>query len=322
MKRVYLAIIFLGTLGLLTGVEEGFAQQDPQFTQYIYNQQTINPAYAGSRGTLSVVGLHRTQWVGLDGAPRSFSLGLHSPIGRSERVGLGVNVLRDEIFITNETTIDVDFSYTIDVSTRGKLAFGLNAGAQLLDVNVSRTQAFQSGDALASQGANIDNQFAPQVGLGLFYHTDKFYFGASAPNLLQTEHFELSNNSNSNQSTQVSVASERVHYFFTSGYVFDLSDRVKFKPAGIVRAVSGAPIGIDLTANFLLFDKLTLGAAYRVSAAVSGLIGFQISDSILLGFAYDGETTELRRFNDGSYEFFLRYEVFKGARRLVSPRFF
>ena len=320
MKRVFSAIVFLTILGLFTGVEEGLAQQDPQFTHYIYNQQTINPAYAGSRGTLSVVGLHRTQWVSLDGAPNTSTLGLHSPIGKSERIGLGFNVQRDEIFITNETYIDVDFSYTIDVSYKGKLAFGLKAGAQLLDVNISETTAFQQGDILASSASNIDNQFAPQVGVGLFYSTDKFYFGASAPNLLQTEHFELSDNDN--ETSSVSLAEERIHYFFSSGYVFDLSDRVKFKPAGIVRAVSGAPLGIDLTANFLLYDKLTLGAAYRVSAAFSGLVGFQISDSLLLGFSYDRETTELRRFNDGSYEFFLRYEVFKGAKRLISPRFF
>jgi len=305
---------------MYTGTEKAIAQQDPQFTQYMFNQLTFNPAYAGTRGTLSVVGLHRTQWVGLDGAPRSFSFSLHSPVGKSERVGLGVNILRDEIFITNETYIDLDFSYTIPTSDNGKLSFGLKAGAQLLDVNFSETSPFQSGDFLADGAANIDNRFEPQFGVGLFYYTDKFYIGGSVPNLIQTEHFEESDNTNGG--TSVSLAEERVHYFLSSGYVFKLNDNLKFKPAGLIRGVGGAPIGVDLTANFLLYDKLTLGAAYRWSAAFSGLIGFQITDSLLLGFAYDGETTELRRFNDGSYEIFLRYEVLKQTKRLLSPRFF
>lgn len=320
MKKSFLAIGFLILIGMCAGTEKAIAQQDQQFTQYMFNQLTFNPAYAGTRGTLSVVGLHRTQWVGLDGAPRSFSFSLHSPVGKSERVGLGVNIARDEIFITNETYIDIDFSYTIPTSDIGKLSFGLKAGAQLLDINFSETSPFQSGDFLADGAANIDNRFEPQFGVGLFYYTDKFYLGGSVPNLLRTDHFEESNNTNGG--TSISLAEERLHYFLSSGYVFTLNDDLKFKPAGLIRGVRGAPISVDLTANFLLYDKLTLGAAYRVSAAFSGLVGFQITDSLLLGFAYDGETTELNRFNDGSYEIFLRYEVLKQNKRLLSPRFF
>lgn len=318
MKKVYVLFLTLGiALGGLT-TPEVMAQQDPQFTQYMYNPLTINPAYAGTRGTLSLVGLHRTQWAGLDGAPTTFSLSGHSPIGESERVGLGVNLLRDEIFITEETYIDIDFSYTIQTSDRGKLSFGLKGGAHLLNVDYNKASPFQNGDPLNQ--ANIDNQFSPQIGLGLFYYRDDFYAGLSVPNLLRTEHFDEGDNNN--PGNQTFLAQERQHYYLTMGKVFDLGSDLKFKPASIVKVVQGAPVQVDLTANFLLYDKLTLGGAYRWSAALSGLVGFQVSDNIMLGFAYDAETTEIRRYNNGSYEFFIRFEVFKDTKRVVSPRFF
>ncbi|RMB56116.1 type IX secretion system membrane protein PorP/SprF [Dokdonia sinensis] len=322
MKKVSVILFSLSLFfgGFLT--PEVRAQQDPQYTQYMYNPLTINPAYAGTRGTLSLVGLHRTQWAGLDGAPTTFSISGHSPVGSSERVGLGFNLVRDEIFITNETHIDIDFSYTIPTSDIGKLSFGLKGGAHLLDINYSQASAFQDGDIYATNQADIDNRFSPQVGVGLFYYTDRAYLGLSVPNLLQTEHFEASDNSNLTTGNQTFLAEERMHFYLTAGKVFPLGSDLKFKPATMVKVVQGAPLQVDLTANFLLYEKLTLGAAYRWSAAISGLIGFQLSDNIMLGFAYDSETTELRQYNDGSYEFFLRFEVFKNTKKILSPRFF
>ncbi len=318
MKKSYNAILvlFLAVLSLHTS--EMFAQQDAQYTQYMYNTLSINPAYAGSRGGLSILGLHRSQWVGLDGGPRTQTFSLHSPIGESKRVGLGLNVVNDEIFITNETYIDGSFSYTIPTSDTGKLAFGISAGVHLLDVNYSEASAFNGGDPLLS--SNIDNRFSPQVGVGLFYHTDKFYAGLSVPNLLETEHFDDSQNTNNPNATF--LARERVNYYLTSGYVFDITPDFKFKPAGLVKLVAGAPLQVDLTANALLYDRLTLGLAYRWSAALSALVGFQVTDGLMIGLAYDRETTDLQQYNDGSYEIFLRYEIFKNPKRLISPRFF
>ncbi len=307
-------------MGLIISTEKASAQQDAQFTQYMFNQLAYNPAYAGSRETLSLIGLHRTQWVGLEGAPRSLTFSAHSPIGESEKVGLGINVLRDEIFVTDETYIDASFSYRIDVSDTAKLAFGVSGGIQMLNVDLSRTSAFQGGDILTAN-ANIDNRIVPQVGAGIFYNTNKFYFGFSVPNLINTEHFDLSNNSDN--ATTVSVATERFHYFFSTGYVFDLSDKVKFKPAALVKVVNGAPIGADLSASFLFNEKFRLGAAYRLDAAISAMAGFQLTKDLLIGLAYDRETTELQQFNSGSYEFFLRYEVPRlSKKKLIAPRFF
>ena len=293
------------------------AQQDPQYTQYMYNPVTINPAYAGNRGVMSIVGLHRSQWVGLDGAPRTQSFSVHSPIGESKS-GLGLSVVNDALGPARETYFMVDYSYTINTSEQGRLSFGLKAGGHLLDVDFSKTTAFNPGDPRIQE--NIDNRFSPLIGVGLFYHTSKWYLGLSSPNLLETDHFDDSDNDNS-----VSfVAEERVHYYATGGYVFDLSDNIKFKPAALIKLVQGTPLQIDVTANFLINERFTLGAAYRYDAAFSGLVGFQISDQLMLGFAYDRETTELGNttFNDGSYEVFLRYELFREYDKLLTPRFF
>jgi len=314
MKNFYVTVLVLLVLGFYTS--SSYAQQDAQYTQYMYNTLSVNPAYAGSRDVLSFVGLYRTQWVGLDGAPRTFTASGHTPLG--EHVGLGLNITNDEIFITHETYIDASFSYTLDVSEKGQLAFGLKAGVHLLDVAFDELSPFNSGDTQADAQANIDNKFSPQFGAGAYYYTDKFYLGLSAPNFIETEHFDESSNSSNGFST----AKERINYYLMSGYRFDLSETLKFKPAFLIKMVEGAPLQADLSANFLIYDKFTIGAAYRWSAALSGMIGFQLTDQMMLGFAYDRETTELQQYNDGSFEFFLRYELFKKQDRLISPRFF
>lgn len=318
MKKSFNAIVALSLLFLGLYTSEAIAQQDAQYTQYMYNTLSINPAYAGQRGGVSVLGLHRSQWVGLPGAPRTQTASIHSPVGDSERVGLGLNIVQDDIFITSETYVDLAFSYSIPTSDRGNLSFGLKGGVHLLDVNYSEASAFQSGDALLEN--DIDNRFSPQIGVGLYYSTDKFYAGFSAPNILETQHFDDSQSLNDPNATF--LATERINYYLTTGYVFDITSDFKLKPAALAKWVAGAPLQVDLTANALFFDKLTLGAAYRWSAALSGLVGFQVTDQLMIGFAYDRETTELQQFNDGSYEVFLRFEIFKNPKRLVSPRFF
>ena len=292
------------------------AQQDAQYTQYMYNTLSVNPAYAGSRDVFSFVGLYRTQWVGLDGAPDTFTASMHSPL--SEKVGVGLNVTNDRIFITSETYIDIDFSYTIKTGEEGQLAFGLKGGGHFLDIDTQRAirGPYNVNDAGAQ--VNIDNKFSPQFGLGLYYYTDKFYLGLSAPNILETEHFD----ENSPDLGSFATAKERINLYLIAGRVFELSEDIDFKPAVLFKGVAGAPLQADLSANFLFNDRFTAGLAYRWSAALSAQLGFQISDELMLGFAYDRETTELQRYNDGSFEVFLRYELFKRNDKMISPRFF
>jgi len=314
MRNYFIIVLALLLLGFYSN--GSYAQQDAQYTQYMYNTLSINPAYAGSRDVLSLVGLYRTQWVGLDGAPDTFTASLHSPVG--EKVGLGLNVIHDEIFITSETYIDIDFSYTLDMFDEGKLALGLKAGGHLLNIDTNRlnTGAFNPGDSDAE--INIDNKFSPQFGLGVFYYTDTFYLGLSAPNILETEHFD----ENAANNNSFATAKERVNLYLMAGKTFDLNSDLKFKPSVLLKAVQGSPLQADVSGNFLIKEKLTLGVAYRWSAALSAMVGFQISNQLMLGVAYDRETTELRQFNDGSYEIFLRYELFKRNNRMISPRFF
>jgi len=297
------------------------AQQDAQYTQYMYNPTTINPAYAGNRGVFSVVGLHRSQWVGLEGAPSSQSLSVNSPIG-SGRVGLGGNIVNDQIGPSEETALSLDFSYTIPTSDVGKLSFGLKGTAHLLNVDFDKLNFIRDRNNDPRFQNPVDNRFSPNIGVGLFYHTKKFYAGFSAPNLLETNHFDTS--SVGDQNANSFLSQERINYYITTGYVFDLSSDLKFKPAGLVKFVDGAPLQVDVTANFLLYEKLTLGVAYRWDAAFSGLVGFNASDSLFIGFAYDREVTELgnETFNDGSFEILLRFELVKKYSSIISPRFF
>ena len=288
------------------------AQQDAQYTQYMYNTLSVNPAYAGSRDMLSAVLLHRSQWVGVDGAPTTQTLSGHTPL--NEKVGVGLNIMNDRIGPARETVVDGNFSYSLEVFDEAKLNFGLKAGAHLLDVDYSRLNIYDETDA-SFQPNNVDQKISPQVGLGVMLYSDKFYVGLSTPNLLETEHFDESPNGSS-------VAKERIGYYLISGYVFDISSDVKFKPAILSKLVTGSPLQVDVSANFLLYDTFTIGAAYRWSSAVSAMAGFQITDSLLLGVAYDADTTEFSEYSGGSFEAFLRFDLFKSYNKMVTPRFF
>jgi len=287
------------------------AQQDAQYTQYMYNTISVNPGYAGSRGHLSIGALHRSQWVGLDGAPTTQTFNIHSPIGY-RGVGLGLSVVNDRIGPTSETNFDIDFSYTIYTSTEGRLSFGLKAGGNLLDVKFSELNQFTTDPTLAT---DIDNRFSPNFGAGVYYHTNNFYAGLSVPRFLQTAHFDGST---------LSEAREQMNFYFITGYVWDINTNLKFKPTLLTKLVQGAPLQVDVSANFMLSDKFILGAAYRWDAAVSGMLGFNISEGFLVGLAYDREVTELgsAAFNDGSFEVILRYDFIKTKGQMKSPRFF
>lgn len=287
------------------------AQQDAQYTQYMYNTVSVNPGYAGSRGHLSIAALHRSQWVGLDGAPKTQTLNLHSPIGHNG-MGMGVSLVNDVIGPTSETYFDIDFSYTVKTSDEGKLSFGIKGSAHLLDIRFSELNQF-APDVTLQQ--DIDNKFSPNFGAGIYYHTDKFYAGISVPRFLQTSHFDESS---------ISTAKEQMNFYLITGYVFDLNTNLKFKPTILSKVVQGAPLQIDLSANFMMNDKFILGAAYRWDAALSGMVGFQVNESFLIGMAYDREITELgsAAFNDGSFEIIFRYDFIKTKGYLKSPRFF
>ncbi|TDW52014.1 type IX secretion system PorP/SprF family membrane protein [Flavobacterium sp. 270] len=286
------------------------AQQDPQYTQYMYNTMAVNPAYAGSTGNLEATLLHRSQWVGISGAPQTQSFSIQSPL-RNEKVGLGLSVVNDKIGPSNELYLDGNFSYSVPLGYEKRLAFGLKAGMRMLNIDWSKGRYYNNNDVLLNQ--NIDNQMKLAVGAGIYYYTDKWYIGASIPNFIQNDYYD---------DVQESVDYERMHYFLMGGYVFDLSPNLKFKPAFLVKAVSGAPLSADVSANFMIAEKFVIGGAYRTDDSVSILAGFQISKSFYIGYAFDYTVSELNKYNDGSHEIILRYQFIKSQDKIKSPRFF
>jgi type IX secretion system PorP/SprF family membrane protein len=159
----------------------------------------------------------------------------------------------------------------------------------------------------------LNNEFSPNFGAGVYLHSDKMYFGLSVPNFLEDSRY--SDNS-------VSVYKDRMNFYAIGGYVFDISSSVQFKPAFMTKMVTGSPLQLDVSGNFLINEKFMLGVAYRWDAAVSALAGFQVSEGLFIGYGYDLETTKLRNYNSGSHEVFLRFELFNKYSKMVSPRFF
>jgi len=254
------------------------------------------------------LGLHRAQWVGLDGAPRTQTFSAHSPIENS-RIGLGLSFVNDKLGPVSEQYINVDISYTIPVSEEGELSFG----AKLVG-NFHKVDLINETDELTADPLQINvNRFNPNIGAGVYYHAKKFYAGFSVPNFLATEHVD---------GVSLSKAEERMNFYAITGYVFDVSDNVKLKPAGLLKSVEGAPLQVDISLNAMYNDRFRLGLAYRWSAALSGMAGFQINQKLLIGYAYDWDTTGLGKYNSGSHELFLRFELFNHKEKLISPRFF
>lgn len=285
-----------------------YAQQDAQFTQYMYNTTIINPAYAGSRGALSIFALHRTQWVGLDGAPVTNTVSMNTPFNESN-LGLGISIVNDKIGPTQENTISADVSYSIHTSETFKLSFGMKATANLFSLDVNKLNPVDNDPSLH----DFNNKFTPNIGAGIYLHSDKAYVGFSVPNFIETNRYN---------DNEVAIFKEKINYYLMGGYVFTISNDIQFKPAGLLKIAQGAPLQADISGNFMFMEKLTVGIAYRWSAAISGMVGFQISEGLYIGYGYDLETTHLDKYNSGSHEVFLRYELFKNNTRMTTPRFF
>jgi len=285
------------------------AQQDPQYTEYMYNMNVLNPAYAGSRNTLSIGVLGRTQWVNIDGAPKTLTMAVHAPVG--EKVGLGLSIIADKIGPVTEQNIYADFSYTINTSAEGKLAFGIKGGVTLHSLDRG---ALNSVDP-ESVYLEFDNKTLPNIGAGVFYYTNKYYLGLSMPNMMHSKYFEKRNGI-------ITEASDKTHIFLTTGYVFELSKTLKFKPSIMTKVVSGSPLSLDLSANFLINNKLELGLSHRLDDSVSGLISFLVSKDLRIGYAYDYTLSNLGDFNSGSHEAFLQWDVDMSRDKVISPRFF
>jgi type IX secretion system PorP/SprF family membrane protein len=294
---------------LMLIVNSVYSQQEAQYSQYMYNTISVNPAYAGSRNVLSVLALHRSQWVGFEGAPTTSTFSINSPIPETN-LGLGISAISDRIGPTEQNTLSGDISYTIRLNENVNLSFGIKGTLSFFSFDQFKVTPFQANDP---KWRSVSSSLSPNLGVGTFLHSEKYYLGLSIPNIMESNFYN---------DIDLAINSQRMNYYLIGGYVFDVSKWIKFKPAVVSKIVSGAPIQLDLSANTLFMNKFVLGAAYRWDAAVSGLAGFQLNDALFIGYSYDFDTTSLSRFNYGSHEVFIRYEFVYKKDKLVSPRFF
>lgn len=307
MKKSLLPILLFTLCNL-------FAQQDPQYTHYMYNMSAVNPAYAtGDLALLNTGVLYRSQWVGAVGAPKSMTAFAHLPLNK--KVETGFSLQTDDIGdgAKKETNFYADFAYVLKFDRSHNLSLGLKAGATSLQTNFNGFQFESSSPDFAFENTNF---VKPNVGIGAFYFTDNYYVGLSVPNLLNSKHIQK-------RSGISDYGSENNHVFLTGGYVFPLSDSFLLKPAVMSKFVKGSPISLDISANVLYNNKFELGAAYRVGDAVSVLMSAYVAKNTRVGYSYDYTLSNLGQFNSGSHELFILFDLdilSKGYDK--SPRFF
>lgn len=292
-----------------------YGQQEQMFTHYMYNTLTINPAYAGSREALSAMALGRFQWVGFSGAPVSQNFTIHSPIA-SKNLGLGMSILNQKIGPTTTTSAFVDFAYRMQVSKNARLCFGLNGGFNSFSANINELNLENQNDEAFAR--NLRGKFLPNVGAGVYFQSTNFYAGVSSPSILENNFFGSDTTVYSNQSGQ------RRHWYFITGAVFELSPQLKFKPTALFKVVEQSSMQIDVTANFLINDVVSVGGMYRVGDGFGALVGVNISEQFTLGYAFDWSTgLKTGAYNSGSHEIMLRYDcIFNKEAKIKSPRYF
>lgn len=305
MKQILILAFTICTGSML------MAQQDAMFTHYMYNTQAVNPAYAGTRGALTLTGLHRSQWIGFEGAPTTQTITGHMPLW-GDRLGIGLSVWNDNIGPINQTGLAIDYAYKIRVSKRGKLSLGLKTGFSLLNVGLSQVRLDTEGDQAFA--GDFQSQLLPNFGFGMYYYEPRWYVGLSSPKLLQNDF----------ASGFTDRAAEELHVFLIAGTVFDVGKLVKMKPTTFVKVTPGAPIEADLTFMFGYMDRLWAGPMVRTGDAVGLLLNYQFTEQFTAGYSFDwsfANTTS--KFNAGSMEVMLRYDfIFTKQPKIKSPRYF
>jgi type IX secretion system PorP/SprF family membrane protein len=311
MKKIYFTIAF--ALMILVSAH---AQQDPQYTQYMYTMTVINPAYAGSQENLAIGLLYRSQWVGIDDSPKSATFSANSPVGKN--VGVGLSIVSDKVGPVEENNVFADFSYTLQLGGEHRLAFGVKTGATFQKIglfsDIGNGYVPDPGDEAFSE--NTNNTYF-NVGAGVFYYTDNYYVSFSIPNMLTNTYLDVSNNGQAYK-----YGSENMHYFLSAGYVFNLSENTKFKPSFMLKSAINTPASLDVSANFLFFEKFEIGATYRLDDSVGAMANFAITPEIRIGYAYDYVTSALNVTTSGSHEIMLLFDLNFPKKVSISPRFF
>lgn len=307
IKKIILAAL------MIMGALFSKGQQDPMYTQYIFNLQTVNPAYAGYWKTMGIMALTRHQWVGLNGHPSTQTFSFQTPL-KSEHVGLGFNIVLDKTGLEKTLLMNVDYSYEILLSDITTLRFGIKAGFTNYSNNLPEYIQYPdvSGDPVFQ--STINNKFMPNFGFGLFLSSPRYFLSLSLPKILENNY--QSNVNNYDTKSQVR------HFFFAGGMMFDLSDNVKFKPTFMTKSVAGSPFEYDISANFLLAEKFWVGGMYRSGDAFGAIAQWVINKNLRFGYAYDFTTTDLRNYHNGVHEVMISYEFTYARHQYISPRYF
>jgi type IX secretion system PorP/SprF family membrane protein len=307
MKKLY----FLIALALLTFIDAN-AQQDPHYTQYMYNMSVINPAYAGSKENMTGGLLYRKQWVEIEGAPTTGTFFINSPVGKN--VGLGLSAINDKIGPVEETNVYGDFSYTLNLGGEKRLAFGMKGGATFHKVGLFS----QIGDGHVPDlndpafQQNSSKSFL-NLGSGLFYYTNKYYVAFSVPNMLKSSYLSYNG---------MRFGTETLHYFLTGGYVFDLNPDLKFKPSAMIKSAFNAPVSFDVSANFMFYDKFEVGATYRKQDSFGAMVNYAVTPGLRVGYAYDHIVSDLKVTTPSSHEVMILFDLNFPKKVSQSPRYF
>lgn len=292
------------------------AQYDAMFTQYMFNEMFINPAYAGSKDAMAITALNRQQWVNFPGRPVTTTFSMHGPV-INDKMGLGISFLNEKIGVLNRNLAYLSYSYRVKAGKNGHLAFGLMGGVHNQVSKFSSLKATEEGDVKVSQ--NSPSVYSPNFGFGLYYSDKKNYIGLSIPRMID-DHILFDESGNFIKVTKMEP--QKFHYYLTLGRMFTLADNLKLKLQGMVKAVQNAPLQYDINANFLIKEKIWIGASYRSGDAVSGILGIQVSPQFIVSYSYDYTLSQIQKYTTGSHEFALGYVFLYKGKKIVTPRYF
>ncbi len=299
-STTYYRVLILGLVGLISGIFMPstfvYGQQESQYTQYMYNTMSFNPAYTAARGRLSILALYRNQWSGIEGAPKTFNLSIDGPAGRTDQVGLGAEFISDEIGPSKQSTIAANMSYVIPFENGFHLDFGIKGGVSMLKVDPNKLNIYDPN----VPSFRLNNHTMPVFGVGAYFYMRDWYLGFSIPNLFQTKHYK---------DVKLSTVKEHMNFYFLAGTYIPITADLYIKPITLIKAVKGAPVSVDVSANAVLYNQIIVGAGYRFDAALSAMAGFQVNNQLMIGYSYDYETTRLNKYNNGSHEIILRFEL-------------
>lgn len=310
IKRYGMLILLVGSMTVNS--RQGYAQQNPLFTQYMFNGLVINPAYTGSHESMTATAAVRSQWNGLRGAPETQVASIHSPLKLS-RSAAGAMFVHDKVSVINQYMVYGTYAYRIPVSKHGKLSVGAQAGVTYYQANLSDLNIITQNNQQDLIFAQNETRVLPNLGIGAYYYSKKSYVGLSLPTLINNRW------NNQNENTK---ARQKRHYFLSAGHVFTLNRSLKLKPNVLLKWVEGGAFQYDLNANMLIQETLWVGVSYRMKDSVDGLLELNISNHLSLGYSYGYPISSLAAVQTGTHEVVLNYRISRNKHIVFSPRYF